>query len=421
MSAAMNDTADDPGEELLSLPVQAAFATSMAIFFLVDILGNSLVILAIITNPKLQSTSNLYLFALAVTDISIGINTMLPATITVSAQRGLLPSWMCILTSFIDTMTLPVSLWILSASSLDRCIMIFKPYKYKTWINRKKTFVFIGIVVVSCAVVCCPIITPTVVSSWSGMSFTCSPDFFGNLDYFAAYCFFTFPLPIIIVIVSYAIIFSVVTSLQCRVNRQKIRATMTVLAVIICLLICILPVWCRALYILFYMRTYNEIPTIYPTLEIALHWLLFSHSAINPIIYGLINPQFQASFKKIIFFFNSDTPSFADTRRGTYDGATTMSVKKRPPRPPSSQCHSVDSVKDSIKEKNSVNNTENFLHDISCSILRNNKTFLGLKFSKIGGKRQNLSSTSQTGGNNISDNPDSEPYFESTVQTTTHV
>ena len=68
----MNDTVDDPGEELLSLPVQAAFATSMAIFFLVDILGNSLVILAIITNPKLQSTSNLYLFALAVTDISIG-------------------------------------------------------------------------------------------------------------------------------------------------------------------------------------------------------------------------------------------------------------------------------------------------------------------------------------------------------------
>lgn len=73
----MNDTVDDAGEELLSLPVQAAFATSMAIFFLVDILGNSLVILAIITNPKLQSTSNLYLFALAVTDISIGESSLL--------------------------------------------------------------------------------------------------------------------------------------------------------------------------------------------------------------------------------------------------------------------------------------------------------------------------------------------------------
>ncbi|XP_063695100.1 octopamine receptor Oamb-like isoform X2 [Bolinopsis microptera] len=419
----MNETGNDTGDPMLTLPVQAAFATSMTVFFLVDILGNSLVILAIITNPKLQSTSNFYLFALAVTDISIGINTMLPATITVSAQRGVLPPWMCTLTSFVDTMTLPVSLWILSASSLDRCVMIFKPYKYKAWINRKKTFIFIGVVAVSCAVVCCPIFTPQVASSWNLHSYTCGPDFFENLDYFAAYCFFTFPLPILIVIVSYAIIFSVVTSLQCRVNRQKIRATMTVLAVIICLLVCILPVWCRALYILFYIRAYDKPPQIYPTLEISLHWLLFSHSAINPIIYGLINPQFQASFKKIIFFFNSDTPSFADTRRGTYDGATTMSVKKRPsPRPPSSQCHSVDSVKDSsMKEKNSVNNTENFLHDISCSILRNNKTFLGLKFSKIGGKRQNLSSTSQTGGNNISDNPDSEPYFESTVQTTTHV
>ena len=77
----MNDTVDDAGEELLSLPVQAAFATSMAIFFLVDILGNSLVILAIITNPKLQSTSNLYLFALAVTDISIGKSSLLEKSV----------------------------------------------------------------------------------------------------------------------------------------------------------------------------------------------------------------------------------------------------------------------------------------------------------------------------------------------------
>ena len=68
----MNETGNDTGDPMLTLPVQAAFATSMTVFFLVDILGNSLVILAIITNPKLQSTSNFYLFALAVTDISIG-------------------------------------------------------------------------------------------------------------------------------------------------------------------------------------------------------------------------------------------------------------------------------------------------------------------------------------------------------------
>ena len=68
----MNETVNGTGVPILTLPVQAAFATSMTIFFLVDIFGNSLVILAIITNPKLQNTSNFYLFALAVTDISIG-------------------------------------------------------------------------------------------------------------------------------------------------------------------------------------------------------------------------------------------------------------------------------------------------------------------------------------------------------------
>lgn len=63
--------------------------------------------------------------------------------------------------------------------------------------------------VLACAVVCCPIFTSKITSSWNIHSYTCGPDFFANLDYFAAYCFFTFPLPILIVIVSYAIIFSV--------------------------------------------------------------------------------------------------------------------------------------------------------------------------------------------------------------------
>ena len=62
----MNDTGG------LSLGTQAAFATSMSIFFVVDILGNFMVILAILTNEKLQITSNFYLFALAVADITIG-------------------------------------------------------------------------------------------------------------------------------------------------------------------------------------------------------------------------------------------------------------------------------------------------------------------------------------------------------------
>ena len=62
----MNDTGG------LSPGTQAAFATSMSIFFVVDILGNFMVILAILTNEKLQITSNFYLFALAVADITIG-------------------------------------------------------------------------------------------------------------------------------------------------------------------------------------------------------------------------------------------------------------------------------------------------------------------------------------------------------------
>eukprot|EP00116_Pleurobrachia_bachei_P018086 sb/3478348/ len=56
---------------------------------------------------------------------------MLPALLSVSANKEFLPQWACTLTSFIDTATLPLSLWILSASSLDRCVMIYKPIKYK--------------------------------------------------------------------------------------------------------------------------------------------------------------------------------------------------------------------------------------------------------------------------------------------------
>lgn len=51
---------------------QIFMASSMSIFFLVDVFGNTLVLIAIATEPKLHITSNIYLFALAVTDILIG-------------------------------------------------------------------------------------------------------------------------------------------------------------------------------------------------------------------------------------------------------------------------------------------------------------------------------------------------------------
>ena len=70
---------------------------------------------------------------------------------------------------------------------------------------------FIGAIGLCCAIVCFPILTPIIANNWNDLSFTCSPDFFDNLDYFGAYCFFTFPLPIFIVVLSYAIIFSVST------------------------------------------------------------------------------------------------------------------------------------------------------------------------------------------------------------------
>ena len=215
--------------------------------------------------------------------------------------------------------------------------------------------------------------------------------------------------------VSYKKPLQVVTSLRCKVSRQKIRATMTVLAVIICLLVCILPVWCRALYILFYFKTKGMLPHIYPILEISLHWLLFSHSSFNPCIYGLINPQFQDSFKRIIFFFRHDA---VQTRRCTYgDSATAMEVQNRLSQKRASSLYSVDN---SVKEKKaSTVQPENILHEISCSILRNNTTFLGLKFSKVDVKAVNRAS--HPGNTNLSDNLDSEQNFESTVATTTQV
>ena len=57
----------------ITVPMQIGFATSMSIAFLVDIFGNGLVLAAILKDPKLQTTSNYYIFALAVTDVSIGM------------------------------------------------------------------------------------------------------------------------------------------------------------------------------------------------------------------------------------------------------------------------------------------------------------------------------------------------------------
>ena len=174
---------------------------------------------------------------------------------------------------------------------------------------------------------------------------------------------------------------------------------MTVLAVIVCLLICVLPVWCRALYLLFCMKTSpDSSPEIYPLLEMSLHWLLFMHSSVNPCIYGLVNPQFQESFKRIIFFFRS----VSDGNPQRY-GAPETTTKRGP-------ANSVDRDSTTVNDSRLKPN-----QNVACSIINENKKFLGLKFSTI------TKGVNTTCSNAMSIDGESDTYFESTVQNTTNV
>ncbi|XP_029435106.1 5-hydroxytryptamine receptor 6 [Rhinatrema bivittatum] len=106
-------------------------AAVLCFVILLTALGNSLLILLIVSQRALRNTSNYFLVSLFMSDLMVGLVVMPPAMLNELYGRWVLDAQFCSLWYSFDVMCCSASILNLCLISLDRYLLIISPLKYK--------------------------------------------------------------------------------------------------------------------------------------------------------------------------------------------------------------------------------------------------------------------------------------------------
>ena len=308
-------------------------ASFMIVLNVVSLMGNVLVCISVYRNARLRTTTNVYIVALAISDL-------LSATFVMPLAAGVLISgrWpfgeaLCQMHAFFSLFAVYISPVTMGFTAANRYVRICKSeQQYKKFFSKWKSRI-------------------TLVSAWifvtgyiwimrlvglqdyyfdSGYA-ACLHKHLNNsariIHYLVVIGLF-FVLPLAITIFSYRKVLRKiqehnavsVRALQRQgdttVSRHEIRLSRSLFAVVFAFMLCWIPSW-----IITILTRFSVIETMPRNLQLLCAFLVNLSSALNPFIYAGMNPLFRTEFRRIICFNpieDTQQASTADTTQRSH-------------------------------------------------------------------------------------------------------
>lgn len=188
--------------KLSNLPQERVFiGIILMVFSLVTVLGNLLVILAVIRERYLHSATNYFVMSLAFADCLVGLVVMPLSTLYEILEYWIFGTNWCDIWRSLDVLFSTASILNLCVISLDRYWAITDPFTYPTKMSRKRAYYLIGVVWVCSSLISFPAII------WWRKVRTEVPSnqcpFTDNLGYLIFSSTISFYLPLIVMVFTY--------------------------------------------------------------------------------------------------------------------------------------------------------------------------------------------------------------------------
>ena len=307
----MSSSLQLPNRSLEVVIIETCVCLAMNI---VSIIGNTLVCLAVYKNSKLRSTTNLYIIALAASDLLCATVEMPLASAVLITGKWDFSDALCELQGFVDVFATNVTPAIMGLTAFNRYMRIVKTHHYNKIFSPRRSKIWLSVVWISLAFY----VIVTRVTNWSKFKFVpgyavCSVVFTTLEKRIAHYCVvwaLFLVLPISIAIFSYYKITKkvnqhktdVAPSLDLNANNrgrrgvsiQDINLCRVLSYVVAGFLLC----WVPMLVFIFWKRFSPE--TVPRGIELSAIFLLFLSSTINPFIYAATNRRFREEFYKLL-------------------------------------------------------------------------------------------------------------------------
>lgn len=303
---------------------------SVALIIL-SFIGNVLILTALYRNPRLRNTTNIYIAALAVTDL---LNASVPGTLfasTLIAGRLVYGMPGCQLSGFLVHFLTYASMTTMTLTAVNRYFRVVRPQVYKKLFNEKRSW---RILATLWLLIAAFVLYPTV---FRVGKFTFNPALS-----FCAYMFvskgaeiaFTVTVVCVFVVFSLSLVcvcyyhvskairrhnVGISLSLQ-GVCAHEIKLSKVLFIMAFAFALCWLPTFGVILIIRVILgRAPHALAVVIP-------FLFQTSSVLNPLIYGALSPPFRREFRRLITFKRMVRLSDASLHVPSADGERGISV-----------------------------------------------------------------------------------------------
>jgi len=303
------NSSDYFGQPLYSPPLQIVVVLSLfyGAISLVAVLGNSTVILIVLTSRRMQkSVTNFFIANLALADVIIGLFAIPFQFQAALLQRWNLPEFLCPFCPFFQNLSVNASIFTLTAIAVDRYKAIMFPLKSHA--SKSRTKVIILIIWIVSAILAVPMAIAFRANMVQPDLLQCIPTNI-ELKYFMWYknflCLVQYFIPLILISGAYIRMAVALWSARTPGAAQLERdiAVMNNKKKVIKMLMVVVALFTLAWLPLQVYDVLNQIfveINYYPYINIiwfCCHWLAMSNSCYNPFIYLLCNEKFKKELR----------------------------------------------------------------------------------------------------------------------------
>ncbi|XP_071520240.1 allatostatin-A receptor-like [Panulirus ornatus] len=308
------------------------------IIVLVGLFGNTLVVIVIIANKQMRSTTNYLIFSLAMADL-LFIVFCVPFT----ASDYILPSWpfgsiWCQTVQYLTYVTAYASVYTLLLLSFDRFLAVVHPIAALTIRTERNALYAITCSWILILTSCIPLYLCHGIKkqNFEGeVYFQCAflDEEYNHMAFHIGFITTMYFVPLTVIVVLYLMIlnrlwYGVVPggSRSAESIRGKKRVTRMVVIVVVTFIVCWFPI---QLVLLLKSLGLYEMTTFRIITQIAAQVLAYINSCVNPILYAFLSDPFRKAFRKVI----SCDPHRRATTSGRTDFEKSMETRPLNPRP----------------------------------------------------------------------------------------
>ncbi|XP_068725014.1 melatonin receptor type 1B-A-like [Montipora capricornis] len=284
--------------------------SALIVLNLLSLMGNTLVCMSVYRNIGLRTTTNLYIIALAISDLLSAVFVMPFVTAVLASGHWIFGEVICNVLAFFSAFIIYVSPVTMGLTALNRYVRMCRPDReYQRFFSTKKSLTLLVSVWV---IVACYSGLPNIVGLRKNTFFpniaSCAIDHLSESGRLIHYCIVVslFLLtPLTITIFSYVKVAKKIQHHKTEISflrqnspiisAREIRISKSLFVVVFAFMICWIPLWIIVLLMRFHLV--EKLPR---NVKLLSFFFLYLSNTINPLIYAGMNRCFRREFRKII-------------------------------------------------------------------------------------------------------------------------